>query len=84
MQSYEKMSKLLAFERIFYAKFKLFLYIKCLFPTWRRNLSYVLTQKLLRRHVISRALGEKKNPLQPLESQGIHIIHLSICTLRIY
>ena len=83
MQSYEKMSKLLAFERIFYAKFKLFLYIKCLFPTWRRNLSYVLTQKLLRRHVISRALGEKKNPLQPLESQGIHIIHLSICTLRI-
>ena len=63
MQSYEKMSKLLAFERIFYAKFKLFLYIKCLFPTWRRNLSYVLTQKLLRRHVISRALGEKKESL---------------------
>lgn len=61
MQSYEKMSKLLAFERIFYAKFKLFLYIKCLFPTWRRNLSYVLTQKLLRRHVISRALEEKKS-----------------------
>ena len=82
MQSYEKMSKLLAFERIFYAKFKLFLYIKCLFPTWRRNLSYVLTQKLLRRHVISRALGEKKNPLQPLESQGIHIIHLSILYLK--
>ena len=63
MQSYEKMSKLLAFERIFYAKFKLFLYIKCLSPTWRRNLSYVLTQKLLRRHVISRALGEKKESL---------------------
>jgi len=29
VQSYEKMSKLLAFERIFYAKFKLFLFLAC-------------------------------------------------------
>ena len=29
MQSYEKMSRLLAFERFFYAKFKLFLFTAC-------------------------------------------------------
>lgn len=32
------------------------------FTTWRRNLSYITTQIFLRRHVISRASGEKTIP----------------------
>lgn len=34
------------------------------FTTWQRNHSYVPTQRFLRRHVISRASGEKNNPLR--------------------
>ena len=41
------------------------------FTTWRRNLSYITTQIFLRRHVISRASGEKINPLRHRCRKGV-------------
>ena len=66
------------------------LYLRLLFKQlrWRHkachhttSLCIIPIEKPLIKQVI---VLVKKNPLQPLESQGIHIIHLSICTLRIY
>ena len=45
------------------------------FTTWQRNHSYIPTQRFLRRHVISRASGEKKSLAASLP-QGILIIFL--------
>ena len=50
------------------------------FTTLRRNLSYITTQIFLRRHVISRALEEKKSLATTRVARDSHypLIHLNM------